>query len=454
MLAGSDDALRFVLKGAAANLLDKFVLFACQLTTVGVMAHFWSLDTYGLWLLLIAVATYLTLGEGGFINAASTDIALRIASSDLFAARSSATTAWTMVTLLSLAVTAGALAVASGLEVHDLLDQQHFSLAPAVGLWSLATVQFTFQLALLRGVRRQGIAGLISALVAFSENAAVWMLIVGGGGLQSCLLAQAGVRLGSTVVAALAVAHNAPWAGGLWLEMDGRALRRLMPAALASFIQLLGSAVAIQGPLLVAGWFSGPSVVAMFGVTRTLCRMPLQFCFLLLRASYVELTHALWAHNGMLASTLLRWNLAVVALVSLVSVVGLGVAGPFLAQTLTGHQLNVPHLVFVALCLSSASFSFWQVLTARLFSWNRHCVVSAQYLLISLASVTAAGVILYHWSDHHIYVVCFSSLFADLLLLGFAGLRLRRRSKSEALHPDRHRYAERPEFPSMRSRNG
>ena len=60
-----------LLRGVGANLLGKFWVVLSQTVTVPVMLTIWGAKGYGVWLMIWAVPSYVTLSDFGFGSAAS-----------------------------------------------------------------------------------------------------------------------------------------------------------------------------------------------------------------------------------------------------------------------------------------------------------------------------------------------------------------------------------------------
>ena len=71
-------ARRLVL-GAAATVSGPLGTIAIQLASVPIFLHFWGTALYGEWLIMIAIPSYLTLGDFGFGSVAGNDMTMSVA---------------------------------------------------------------------------------------------------------------------------------------------------------------------------------------------------------------------------------------------------------------------------------------------------------------------------------------------------------------------------------------
>jgi O-antigen/teichoic acid export membrane protein len=68
-----------LLKGIGANLYGQVIVAIIQLASVPILLHCWGVRTYGQWLLLTAVPSYLSMTDLGFSISAANDMTAQVA---------------------------------------------------------------------------------------------------------------------------------------------------------------------------------------------------------------------------------------------------------------------------------------------------------------------------------------------------------------------------------------
>ena len=395
--------------GTAANFLDKLAILLVQLVSIPVLTHAWGAEGYGTWLMLMTLPTYLALTDLGLGAAASVDLAHHLARSDHEQAVVSLTTWWALVTSMSgIAVILGCMICALVVPI-DAADPRFLLAVLATSFYGVVTIQMSMALRVYGATRRYALSGLLSAACFACEGAALCGAVYLGGDHLAAACTLALVRLLFATVSWIALRRLETRLVFGFAKIRLEVVRRLLGPSAASLALLLGNAVALQGTVLVLGWTAGPAVAAIFAATRFLCRIPLQFSFLLLRPSLTEMTYAaaLRDPKGMLS--ILRTNFMASAIFAAVSVPLLTLSGPALTAELTNGALECPWWLFLTVAATASLASLWPVIAAPLSATNRHGGVALGFLLFWVISILAAVLVLHAGFD-------------PLLTMGLAGL--------------------------------
>src|SRR5579862_9582591 len=75
-----------VVRGISANVYSQVVQTVLQLLSVPILATHWGLETYGAWLIIFTIPSYLAFADFGFAAAAANDMTHSVARGDRAAA--------------------------------------------------------------------------------------------------------------------------------------------------------------------------------------------------------------------------------------------------------------------------------------------------------------------------------------------------------------------------------
>jgi O-antigen/teichoic acid export membrane protein len=386
-----------VLAGVAVNALGRFWVLAIQLAAVPVLVKAWGAETYGVWLMLSAIPTYIALSDFGFGSAAAVEITRHVQAGDRQAALKSFQSVWLLITGLTVGIFA-ILAVLYALGASGFvpfLQTSRPDIASA-GLAMALCAVLIGQLGLLHGAYRStGHYALGTFLLEIQlplEAAAIFATATLGGGLLQAALAAVSVRVLGLLTYLLVLRRVEPWivlgAGrAQWTE-----LLRLRKPALASMGLSISQAVSIQGVLLALGVFVSPATAAAFGTARTLVRAPLQLVGLVTGAIFPELTAAEARGDRMLSARLMAANMMAMPLIVAPASIALIWLGPEGVRLLSHGQLAVSREAFVWFSLMLALGAAWSVLAQPSLATNRHHRIASVYTVLCLAFAASPAI--------------------------------------------------------------
>lgn len=379
-----------LLGGTLANLLDKLALLAVQLVAIPLLSQHWGAQGYGTWLMLMTVPTYVAVSDFGLGTAAGVEITQRVARGDTSGALAAFQSAWVFVfaILAAIALAAGSYTalVVSGV-VGGSSDVAIAILL--VTLYAIAAVQMTTLAIVYRATHKYAQAMLISAIVIAAEGLALVAVVVLGGQLVAAALAMLLVRLAGWAVTYVLLRRKEPWVHLGIGNADLATIRHLTRPSLAALSLTLASSISLQGMVLALGWTAGPAVAAVFGATRFLARIPLQFSGLVVRASIPELTRAQVASDHALMRRLGRLNIASALAPTLPLVPILALIGPMLLRAMSGNELAADWWLFALLASTTMLSALWQAAASPLLAANQQSRFAYAYSAFSLLAIGA-----------------------------------------------------------------
>lgn len=271
-----------LLRGMGAQVFGQAVQIFIRLAEVPLLLAFWGTQLYGEWLMLAAIPSYFSIGDGGFATAACRDMTMKSGAGDRQGTLAVFQSTW----LLLLAVSLVACLLAYCFSELTPLDRWlGFSVINAnetqmVLLLLVAHVLIGFQGGLLNGgfwVSGHYPTGMVlSATTQLLEFLGFGLAVILGGGPVQAAAGYLSGRILGTGLMWIGQHRASSWLRYGFAHASLSELRRLMAPAFASLAFPLGNALNIQGMRLVVGLAISPAAVAVFTPLRTLSNLASQ----------------------------------------------------------------------------------------------------------------------------------------------------------------------------------
>jgi O-antigen/teichoic acid export membrane protein len=365
---------------------------AIQLVSVPLLLHAWGAAKYGDWLLLSAIPSYLTFSGLGFGDSSGSDMTMRIASGDREGALATFQSSWALMSAMSVVVLTVAAATVWWLPWQQMLhlagvsSRQAAWIVLVLAAWILAVQQSSV---LESGYRCDGnfaLGNFCATMLRLLEAAIGIVVGVVSGSLLLVSLSYLGFRLVGLFYYRLLLKRVSPW---LILGFDHASVavtRRMLKPSLGFIAMPLGSAVSIQGFLLVVGIVLGPIAVTAFSTARNLTRAGIQLINSLANGIWPELSSAFGAGDLMLARKLHRQAYQASLVLAVCCTASLWFLGPTLYHLWVGKSVALELPCFHVLLLVSIANSLWFASAIVQMSANKHSRLAMTYLLVTVAS--------------------------------------------------------------------
>lgn len=384
-----------LLRVFSAQIYNQGVTMLVQIGLVPVLLALWGVKTYGTWLLVSAVPTYLAFSDLGFTYVAKNVMVSQVANGDRAAALRTFQSIFALLNIVApLALLVLAL-VAWGLDVPRLIG-----VAPedaAAGMQALvllvaAVLVYQYFLLVCAGVRsenRAAIESVFGATIRLVEAVAIAAVAASGAGIVAAAAATLIARLLYTGAVYLWLRGASPWLSFGHEAADRAEIRAMLHPAIAYAVIPIAQALLIQGPVIVVGSLMGPAAVVVFSTTRTLTRMGTSATNVLNNTFVTEYAYR-WgsgAAGDFLALMRRHQKLSVAAIGGYA--VGLMLFGR-LALGLITHGTVDPGYLFLALMMAGVACEMlYSSILTPLSAANRHTRASHFLLAASIAGVLA-----------------------------------------------------------------
>jgi O-antigen/teichoic acid export membrane protein len=385
--------------GTAANLMGKLWVVLVQIVSIPVLTACWGAEGYGLWLMLSTIPTYVSLTDFGLGTATAVEVTIKMARNDRAGALRAFQSTWVLVTALAVLVALGVIAIGiplvgggAALWLPDRWRQPFaggplFAAIVLMTLYAVVAMQMSLIGTVYSATHKYALGTFLRDLLVPVEGAAVITAAMLHGAIFEAAASMLLIRLCGYFAYHHGLRRLEPWFRVGWRHADRQTARRLLRPSIAAFALTAANAVGLQGVILTLGWVAGPAVVAVFGATRLLTRVPVQFSTLVSRASLPELTRSQTAGDVRATRSLIRLNLAAAGAIAGGFLVLLLIGGPWLLAVISHGTLVAPYLLFVLLGIAGAANAIWTAAASPIIARNEQWRFA--YLYMGLCAVTA-----------------------------------------------------------------
>lgn len=381
-----------LVRGIGASALGPIVTIVVQLGSVPLLLHAWGALKYGDWLLLSAIPSYLTFSGLGFGDSSGSEMTMRVASGDRSGALATFQSSWVLLSSISLAVLTIACVFVWLLPWQQMLHlagitSQHAALVLlALAAWVLAVQQWSI---LESGYRCDGhfALGNLSSTAQRLLEAAVGLTIgVITGSLVMVATSYLACRLIGLVVYRLLLRRMSPWLVLGFDKASYAVVRRMLKPSLGFIAMPFGTAVSLQGLLMVVGFVLGPIAVTAFSTARTLTRVGILMINSVASGMCPEFSSAFGAGNLSLARRLHRCAYQASLIIAVCCAAFLWLFGPKIYHLWVRKSVDLDLSSFHVLLLVTIANSLWYVSATVQMSANRHSRIAMVYLAAAVAS--------------------------------------------------------------------
>jgi O-antigen/teichoic acid export membrane protein len=383
-------------RGIAANIYDKLAVTLVQLMLVPIMATGWGLDTYGVWVLLATIPSFLAFSDLGFASAAGTQMTMAVARGNRDEAVAIMQSACAVIVPLSAAVLV--LVLAGCWLVPDAVLPTSAAVSPASARVTLSLLASYGLVALqgsivTSGFRCEGLFALGMVWTGHTilfENVALGTAVAMGATLPVAAAVLLGGRTLALVAQWLVLRRRVGWLTFGWASVRRETVSALTGPALAVAALPVAQASFLQGTALALGGAAGAAAVPAFTATRTLSRIGLQMTQLVTHALMPEFTAAVAREDRPAQARMLVATLAAAGIVAVPFAVVLVVAGQPLVALWTRGVIHPPQLLMVVMAATVVLGGLWNPLSNLILAMNRHAGFSYPFVVLALLTMPAS----------------------------------------------------------------
>ena len=389
-VAARSSMLRRVIAATGSNAYNQATTIAIQLASLPLFLSKWSLATYGEWMVLSAIPSYLAMADVGMVTAAGNRMTMLHADGDLLGANHVFQSALAFMLGVSLVALAVAVGLVAWWPFPGTTSLQARMAILALSASVVVALLGGLPEAIYKATHRYALGTALSNTIRLFEwlggLAGLWW----GGDFVAVAIGALLPRMLCTLAMSVHAARTTSefrWG----FDAASRAEIRHCAAPAISFMAFpAANALNFQGMTLIAAATLGPAGTVVFNTYRTMARVTVQ--------ATATFSHALWPEFSRLfgggdrvalgalmrRSSRLGWALAAAA-----SLVVYFVAPTLLRFWSKGQIAFMPSLMLIAMAYAAAAGA-WHVARVLLLSTNQHRGLAWPFLIASAAALPLA----------------------------------------------------------------
>ena len=270
-----------IARGLAANIGGMGVTLVIQLVSVPVLLAAWGVPTYGEWLVLSAVPTYVALSDLSFSSVAGNSMVMLVAQGKRTDAVTLGRRLWSIVTVMTgiavLAAVAIALVFGGAFGSGAAIPASEAQIV-LVALFLQVAVgnQYGVLDAWYRAGGRYPLSAALRHLGRLLEFGALMGAVLLGARPSTAAIAFLAGSVAGFGVSWVVLRRAVPWSTFRPERPHLQTFRELLAPGVAFMAFPIGNALSLQGFTIVIGATLGAAAVVVFSTTRTITRVALQ----------------------------------------------------------------------------------------------------------------------------------------------------------------------------------
>ncbi len=387
-----------IVRGLAANIGGMGVTLVIQLVSVPVFLAAWGVSTYGEWLVLSAVPTYVALSDLSFSSVAGNSMVMLEAAGKRTDAVILGRRLWSIVTVMTgiavLAAVAVALVFGGAFGSGAAIPASEAQIV-LVALFLQVAVgnQYGVLDAWYRAGGRYPLSTALRQLGRLLEFGALCGTVLLGGRPGAAAIAFLVASAAGFGVSWAVLRRSVPWSTFRPERPRLQTFRELLGPGLAYMALPIGNALSVQGLTIVVGTTLGAAALVVFSTTRTVTRVALQLIGAINNSIWSELSRSVGGGHLDEARAILRHSVQLALAGSLSLVLGLAFYGGVLIRWWTHGLVDPPAQLLVVLLLVVVANSTWYTLSAVLGATNRLKRLAIVYLAGTIVALVGAAVL-------------------------------------------------------------
>ncbi len=355
-----------------ANSFGMAITIGIQLASLPLFLHYWDAASYGVWLMLSAIPSYLSMADVGMVTAAGNKMTMATGKGDIAEANRVFQSAQLFMAIVcgSLAVVVVPLVLWAPLPGIETTNQRV----------ALAAMSFSVLLSLFGGLseatfkatERYATGTMLGNYARLGEWSGSMLGLILAGSFSAVALSALTMKLIGVIAGMLMASkgnHGLKWG---FHAADRAEIHTMVKPAVSFMAFPLANALSLQGVTLIVGALFGPVSVAIFNTYRTIARLAVQVTAILSHAVWPEFSR-LYGQGAMSALQNLyrRTSLLAAGQAILLSLIIYFVSPLLLRLWTHGAIAFIPSLMLWML-LYAAVAGTWHIPRVLLMSTNQH----------------------------------------------------------------------------------
>lgn len=378
---------RRIIAGMGANSFGMAITIAIQLVSLPLFLHFWNLETYGKWLILSAIPSYLSMADVGMVTAAGNKMTIAMGSNNPFEANQifQSAQAFMLIICGALSLIVIPMVLFAPLPWFENIDQRIALAAMSLGV--LFALFGGLSDAAFRASERYAFGAMLGNFVRLGEWIGCILGLVLIGSFASVAFGGLIMRLFGSIVGMMLV-NKTTQALSWGLRFAKLAEIKSMTKPAISFMAFpIANALGFQGITILVGAMFGPVSVAIFSTYRTISRIAVQFTAIFSHVLGPEFSRLYGQTAYQAIKTLyLRTSLLAGVQAVFLSLV-LYFLSPWLLKIWTHDAVRFESSLMLMMLVYATVGGVWHIPRVLLMATNQHVNLAFWTLISTLLSV-------------------------------------------------------------------
>jgi len=384
-----------ILRGLAANTGGIGVTLLIQLVSVPVFLGAWGVPTYGEWLVLSAVPTYVALSDLSFSSVAGNSMVMLMAQGKVTDAVTLGRRLWSIVTVMTGIAVLAAIAIAivfgrAAGSAGAIPTSDAQVVLVALFLRVAVSNQYGVLDAWYRAGGRYALSTALRGLGQLFAFGTLMGAVLLGAPPSTAAIAFLTGSVAGFVMSWVVLRRAVPWSTFRPERPHFQTFRELLAPGVAFMAFPIGNALSLQGLTILIGITLGAAAVVVFSTIRTVTRVAIHAMASITNSIWPELSRSIGSGHLDEARAILRRSVQLALVVSLLLVVGLALFGVQLIRWWTHGLVDPPVLLLIILLLVILANSTWYTLSSVLTATNRHKRLAIVYLIGTTTALLGA----------------------------------------------------------------
>ena len=421
-MKGNSIRSRMISAFRASSIMQLLNVFI-QVATVPTYIYFWGVNSYGDWLVLTTIPSYLMMSDLGFLNLAAVQMTLATSKNDRINAILIFHGTLVFILLISFLLLT-VLSICFFIDINkwfNILTISNVDCKSIIFILAVSVI-VSLQTGVLSAVFRSDGKYIIGIWISIFSKCIEFLSVITG------LFLNAGAIEISIIILFVRVFIFFIYFYFIklhfkWLNFNFKfninsfyKIKSMIIPSIAYMGFPLGNMIKNQGILMLVSSALGPIAVVLLTTTRTLVNSTSQFIGVIHGSAQIELSSAYASYNINVARNLNRFTAQISVWLSAAICIFLCIFGLNIINIWTLDKVSIPPIFFYLMALVGFINSFWLTFFIVPNAVNRHIKISGLFIFSTILSLLITNLLLPHFN---IYAIPISLFFIDILMIPF-----------------------------------
>lgn len=400
--------------GMGAYSYAQLVTIGTQLLGLPIFLHFWTLEEYGIWIMLSAIPVYFAMSDLGIVAVAGNKMTMAVANKETKEANSIFQSAFLMTLGMILIVLLVSVLVLLAVDVGLLSKVEYKIVLFLLIVASLLTVLGSLVDAIFRACGEYARGTYLVTTARLFEWVFTILAVYLFDDIVYAAIGYLSGRILMTIFNLLYTINRHKIFSWSFRFAQWQIIKEMLKPSLAFMALPISNAVSLQGTTLVVGTILGPAIVVYFNTYRTLSRFLIQGACIINKPLWPEFSRLFGL--GRISEIRKFYYLSMIA-TTVFMVLGYGFlyfTADYIFEYWTSGKVTIIGNVFYPMVFASCIAGITQVSTTILSATNLH----TQYFPIVLGlSIVTVAVVYFGAEKFELAGIALILVFVEILLL-------------------------------------